>query len=173
MLHDGRAAFLTDSGLGVAAGTGRTAAASAVFAVRLRTRVAAATKILGHDARPPGTPGGHLALFRPWTARQKDAATAAHEEQRVTQVALLRDIFGPLPFRPVTVHSQILAWNDRLVPRLAQAIYDERRWGDMPLLGDALLDAGCDSEDMLSHAREQGSVHVRGCWLLDLLLNKE
>jgi hypothetical protein len=43
----------------------------------------------------------------------------------------------------------------------------------MPILHDALLDAGCHDEGVLSHAREQGGVHVRGCWVLDLLLNKE
>jgi hypothetical protein len=92
---------------------------------------------------------------------------------QVTPADLLRDIFGPLPFRPVTVHPHVVAWNDRLAVRLARNIYDERRWGEMPLLADALLDAGCDNEEMLSHAREQGAVHVRGCWLIDLLLNKE
>jgi hypothetical protein len=56
---------------------------------------------------------------------------------------------------------------------LARSIYEARRWTDMPILADALPDAGCDNEEFLSHAREQGVVHVRGCWLLDLLLNKE
>ena len=85
---------------------------------------------------------------------------------------LLRDVFGPLPFRPVTVHPDVMAWNDRLVPRLAEGIYDERAFDRMGILADALLDAGCDNENMLSHAREQGSVHNRGCWLIDILLNK-
>src|SRR5262249_49484390 len=87
--------------------------------------------------------------------------------------ALLREIFGLLPLRQVAVHPDLLAWNDRLVVRLAQSIYDGRRWGDLPLLGDALLDAGCDDEQLLSHAREQGAVHTRGCCLIDLLLGKE
>jgi hypothetical protein len=110
------------------------------------------------------------------TVALKAAATIpeglAREAHMAEQADRLRDIFGPLPFRPVTVHPDVLAWNDRLVPRLAQAIYEERRWGDIPLLADALLDAGCDNEDMLSHAREQGAVHTRGCWLLDLLLGR-
>jgi hypothetical protein len=42
----------------------------------------------------------------------------------------------------------------------------------MPVLADALLDAGCNDDDILNHCREQGSVHHRGCWCLDLLLNK-
>src|SRR5262249_35678873 len=60
------------------------------------------------------------------------------------QAMLLRCVYGPLPFRLVTIDPSALAWNDRTVPRLAHGIYDERRWGDMPILGDALLDAGCD-----------------------------
>ena len=88
------------------------------------------------------------------------------------ETALLCDIFGPLPFRPVTIDPSVLAWNAPLVPRLAQAIYDKRRWGDMPILGDALLDAGCGDEGILAHCRSGGE-HVRGCWVVDLLLGKE
>jgi hypothetical protein len=85
----------------------------------------------------------------------------------------IRDVVGN-PFRPrPAVHPHVLAWSDRLVVRLARAIYKERRWRDVPLLGDVLLDAGCDNEDMLSHAHEQDAVHTRGCWLIELLLNKE
>jgi hypothetical protein len=83
----------------------------------------------------------------------------------------LHDIFGPLPFRPVTIHPGILAWNDWLVVRLAGAIYEERRWWDMPILGDALLDAGCDNEEVLAHCWAGGE-HIRGCWVVDLCLGK-
>jgi hypothetical protein len=99
--------------------------------------------------------------------------TRRKTDEQVVQVTLLRDIFGPLHLRPVTIQPHVLAWNDRLVVRMARSIYEERRWGELPLLGDALLDAGCDNEEMLSHAREQAGVHGRGCWLVDLLLNKE
>jgi hypothetical protein len=87
------------------------------------------------------------------------------------QADLLREIFGPLPFRPVTIDASVLAWNDRTVVRLAQGIDDERAFHRMGVLADALLDAGCDNEDVLSHCRQQGG-HVRGCFVLDLLLNK-
>jgi hypothetical protein len=86
---------------------------------------------------------------------------------------MLRDIFGPLPFRPVTIPAEVVAWSDRVVVRLAEGIYEEKAFGRMPILADALLDAGCDDEELLSHAREQGAAHTRGCWLLDLLLEKE
>jgi hypothetical protein len=98
-------------------------------------------------------------------------ALAGRPAEQSPYVTLLRDIFGPLPYRPIAIHPDILAWNDRLVVRLAQAIYEERRWGDMPLLGDALLDAGCDSDEILAHCRSGGE-HVRGCWVVDLCLGR-
>jgi hypothetical protein len=102
---------------------------------------------------------------------QRGWSRAQYEMEKTAQVSLLRDIFGPLPFQPVTIHAHVLAWNDRLVVRLAQAIYDERRWADLPILADALLDAGCDQEEVLAHCRAGGD-HVRGCWVVDLLLGK-
>jgi hypothetical protein len=100
-----------------------------------------------------------------------EPAKLAWAAERANQARLLRNLFGPLPFRPVAIQPPVLAWDDRLVVRLAQAIYDERRWGDMPILGDALLDAGCDNEEVLAHCRAGGE-HVRGCWVVDLLLGK-
>ena len=55
---------------------------------------------------------------------------------------------------------------------LAQAIYEERRFGDLPVLADALEEAGCTDADILSHCRGPGP-HVRGCWVVDLLLGKQ
>lgn len=66
----------------------------------------------------------------------------------------------------------ILAWNDGTVPRMAQSIYEERAFDRMPILADALEEAGCDNEAILQHCRG-GGPHVRGCWVLDLLLGKE
>jgi hypothetical protein len=90
---------------------------------------------------------------------------------RAYQVQLLRCLFGN-PFRPSPpLPAAALRWNDRLVAQLAQAIYDEGRWQDLPLLADALLDAGCDNEEVLAHLRGPGT-HVRGCWVLDLLTGR-
>jgi hypothetical protein len=58
------------------------------------------------------------------------------------------------------------------LPKLAQAIYDERAFDRLPVLADALEEAGGDNADMLNHCRLADS-HVRGCWLLDLLLGKK
>ena len=84
---------------------------------------------------------------------------------------LLRDIFGN-PFRPIAIDSSWLAWNDGTIPRIAQTIYDERAFDRLPIFADALQDAGCDNADILSHCRIDGP-HVRGCWVVDLLLSKQ
>jgi hypothetical protein len=81
---------------------------------------------------------------------------------------LLREIFGN-PFRPPCIDPAWLAWESGQIPRLAREIYDARRFADMPVLGDALEDAGCADADLLAHCRS-ASPHVRGCWALDALL---
>jgi hypothetical protein len=81
---------------------------------------------------------------------------------------ILRDIFGN-PFRPVTLDP---AWRTPKVKTLAQAIYDDRTFERMPELADALAEAGSSNQDILSHCRGPGP-HVRGCWVVDLVLGKE
>ena len=83
---------------------------------------------------------------------------------QVNQPLLLREIFGPLPFRPVTIDP---AWKTTNAIGIAKGISDDRRFQDMPILADALEEAGCDNSDILAHCRQPG-VHVRGCWCLDL-----
>jgi hypothetical protein len=101
------------------------------------------------------------------TAGLADSARELHK-----QVELLRCIFGN-PFRPSPPIPQgVLAWNDGTIPRIAQAIYDERGFDRMPILADALEEAGCTNPDILTHFRGPGE-HVRGCWVVDLLLGKE
>jgi hypothetical protein len=88
------------------------------------------------------------------------------------QAGLIRDIFGN-PFRPrPTIDPAWLRWNDGTVVRMARGVYEDGRFGDLPILHDALLDAGCDNRDILDHCKGPGP-HVRGCWVLDLLLGKE
>jgi hypothetical protein len=84
---------------------------------------------------------------------------------------LLRDIIGN-PFEPVSLAPAWLAWNDGTVRKLAEAVYQERRFGDLPVVADALEDAGCTDRDILNHLRGPGP-HVRGCWVVDLLLGRE
>jgi hypothetical protein len=84
------------------------------------------------------------------------------------EVVLLRDVFGN-PFRPVALDP---AWLTSDVLTLARGIYEEKAFDRMPILADALQDAGCDSEDVLTHCRNVHQQHVRGCWVVDLLGKK-
>jgi hypothetical protein len=70
------------------------------------------------------------------------------------------------------IDAAVLTWNDRTVPRIAEGIYAERAFERMPILHDALLDAGCHDEALLTHCRNPED-HFRGCWALDLLLQKQ
>lgn len=81
---------------------------------------------------------------------------------------IFRDIVGS-PFRPVTFDPR---WRTSDTIGLAQAIYDDRAFERMPILADALMDAGCEDEQIISHCRSKGP-HVRGCWVVDLALGKE
>jgi hypothetical protein len=90
---------------------------------------------------------------------------------RLTQAAILRDIFGPLLFRETGIHPVWLAWHNGLVVSMAQRMYETRDFGDMPVLIDALTEAGCDNAEILAHYRQPGP-HVRGCWLIDLVLGR-
>jgi hypothetical protein len=83
------------------------------------------------------------------------------------QATLMRDLIGN-PFRPVAADPR---WQTATVV-LAQAIYDDRAFDRLPVLADALQEAGCLAEDILDHCRDQGP-HVGGCWVVDLLLGKE
>jgi hypothetical protein len=96
-----------------------------------------------------------------------ESAEAAIEAQLVM---LLRDIGGN-PFQTHKVPPAWLAWNDRTVPVIATFIYRDRDFERLPILADALEDAGCDNADLLAHCRGPGP-HVRGCWVVDLLLGK-
>ena len=87
------------------------------------------------------------------------------------QCRLLRDVFGN-PFRHSRVDPLWQAWESGALRRMAQGIYAERRFGDLPILADALEDAGCTDADILRHLREPGP-HCRGCWGVDLLTQRE
>jgi hypothetical protein len=112
------------------------------------------------------------------------AANAAHPEAdyyaryvtpRKEHPGLLRDLFGPLPFRPVTISP---AGQSPQVVGLSQAAYDHRELPSgtlgparLAVLADALEEAGCLNTDLLGHLRGPGP-HVRGCWAVDLILEK-
>jgi hypothetical protein len=111
----------------------------------------------------------HIVTFTTESVVLATNADEAATRQRETgaKAIWVRDIFGN-PFRPVTLHP---AWRTSNVTALAQTIYDDRAFDRLPILADALEDAGCDNADILNHCRQPGE-HVRGCWVVDLILGK-
>jgi hypothetical protein len=84
--------------------------------------------------------------------------------------ALLRDVFGN-PFRPTAHDPALLRWKFDTIPAIARHVYDDRAYHDLPILADALEEAGCTDGDILAHCRSEGP-HVRGCWAVDFILSK-
>jgi hypothetical protein len=107
-----------------------------------------------------------------WDARMvaRDYIPTDWEKERVWQASLLLDLFGN-PFQPVIVDPAWLIQHDGAVHKLAQVIYEEGRFGDMPILADALEEAGCTSAEILEHCRAR-QPHYRGCWVVDAVLGK-
>jgi hypothetical protein len=81
---------------------------------------------------------------------------------------LARCIFGN-PFRPVALDP---GWRTEAVVGLAAGVYADRAFDRLPVLADALEDAGCADPGVLGHCRS-GGPHARGCWVVDLILGKE
>ena len=108
----------------------------------------------------------HDVLLR---AVERVSTTEYTEAVEAKLCGLLRDVFGN-PFRPVSFSP---AWRTENVVLLARQMYESRDFGAMPILADALQDAGCENEEILSHCRDANQVHVRGCWVVDLVLGKE
>jgi hypothetical protein len=128
---------------------------------------------LAAGADPDSIPAAHAAYCSSIIAghrgmNERDAAfnERMSSEQEV-QCHLLQCIVGN-PFNPVTVNP---AWRTSNVIALAQSIYDERAFDRMAILADALEDAGCDNQEILNHCRQPGE-HVRGCWVVDVVLGK-
>lgn len=85
------------------------------------------------------------------------------------QVGIIRDVFGN-PYRPRAANPLWARWAGGEIVRLARGIYDVRDFEQMPILADALEEAGADAA-VLEHLRGSGP-HARGCWVLDLVLDK-
>lgn len=139
-----------------------------------------------------------LSWVKRWTERGSGVPAFA------VRAALLRDIVGN-PYRRQRLRGQQSGDTDSQCYRcdairtptvlaIAQTIYDTRTFGDMPILADALEEAGCDNQDILQHCRGMERViaisgedkvggtaimiplrgpHARGCWVVDLILGKE
>jgi hypothetical protein len=100
--------------------------------------------------------------------RQPAGLQGGTKAERAAQADLIRDVFGN-PFRPVHADPR---WLTSTAVGLAQTIYADRAFDRLPILADALEEAGCDDADVLSHLRGDGP-HVRGCWVVDLILGQQ
>src|SRR4051812_48079482 len=98
---------------------------------------------------------------------QRPAVREAHRAEQQGLVALLRCVAGD-PFRPV---GDAPAWRSATVVALARGIDAERAFDRLPILADALQDAGCEDAELLGHCRGPGP-HARGCWAVELALGR-
>jgi hypothetical protein len=125
-----------------------------------------------HSERGIGCAGYAVAQKEALAGRsKKDRNTRyvrAYLREHEVQGTLVRDVFGN-PFRLVSVD---LPWLTTTVVSLAKAIYHERAFDRLPILADALEEAGCTNADLLAHCRGPGP-HVRGCWVVDSILGRE
>jgi len=94
-----------------------------------------------------------------------------NEALLVTMPLLLRDIAGN-PFRSVAASPDWLSWNDGAIPKLAQGIYTDRAFDRLPILADALQEAGCYDEHILSHCRRARPTEIDS-WVVYLLVGRD
>jgi hypothetical protein len=135
----------------------------------------AARDAAGYDAfaaaRDAARGALHAVQAGAWTAGDRsdyDALITAEQDQ----CAILRDLVGN-PFRPAPgIDPRWLRWNGGTIGKLAQSIYAGRSFDDLPVLADALEEAGCQEPVILTHCRS-GAEHFRGCWVVDALLARE
>jgi hypothetical protein len=111
-------------------------------------------------AENAGAAAGSVAGVLHRHSPRKASAAQAH--------ALFEDLFGG-PAQPTALDPGWLTWGDGVVRKLALAVYEERAFDRLPILADALEEAGCTDAGLLAHLRRPG-VHARGCWALDLVL---
>jgi mannitol/fructose-specific phosphotransferase system IIA component (Ntr-type) len=112
-------------------------------------------------------PAGHALDLGPWAAQ----AGGDQAGERAAQTGILRCLFGSPPFRAGGIRPGWLAFGGGVVANLARGISDERAFDRLPILADALEEAGCASPELLGHCRSAGP-HARGCWAVDLILGK-
>jgi hypothetical protein len=149
---------------------------AAVIAAAAMLEVVVAKLSLGHYALPTHRAAAAVeqAALQAWglgggeEGGGGESGKAASAAEWRAQGDMLRDLVGN-PFRPVTVLPD---WHTGAVLGLSRQVYESRDFSAMPILADALQDAGCENADILNHCRGPGP-HVRGCWVVDLILSKD
>ena len=112
---------------------------------------------------------GHVEGWKPLGYPRKPRHQAVTDAECLEQAAIARDIFGN-PFRPPVAFEP--SWGTSTVLAIARQMFESGEFGAMPILADALQDAGCEDETILTHCRDANQPHVRGCWVVDLVLSK-
>jgi hypothetical protein len=108
-------------------------------------------------------------------AAAEEAERALREDAGLFEEVARRWVYGPYRdiagflFQPVAFPA---AWRTDTAVQLAKGMYESRDFSAMPILADALQDAGCDNDAILEHCRDADQLHVRGCWVVDLVLGK-
>ncbi len=102
---------------------------------------------------------------------ERTIVTEAMQAEQSAQCEVIRELWGN-PFRYLPIAEEWQHWNDGTLVKLAQAIYDERNFADLPVLADALMDAGCTDNRLLDHLKTPAG-HALGCWALDALLGRQ
>jgi hypothetical protein len=116
----------------------------------------------GYD--PLGQHGAYLLSFLyTWRPTRESVRDKMREA-----CALVHEIFGN-PFHPFTPHRSMLKWQDDMITKFARNIEERGAFEELPILADALEEAGCTDTYLLNHCREP-KTHVPGCWALDALL---
>jgi hypothetical protein len=109
-------------------------------------------------------------------ARSAQSRATSEKAELLAQADLVRDIFGPLPFRAVLLDA--FTKYDGATVRSAQAIYEERSddgtldHSRLRELAQTLKVTGSANADLVAHCHRAGP-HVRGCWVIDLLLTRD
>jgi hypothetical protein len=148
------------------------AAAWAVRDTRAPHAAAAARATVRESAWPAAREAQQEIIHQVWKKVERAWGTASDEKKACQrrQCDLLRDLVGN-PFRRVTVDPAWRGWRGGLLMSMADRIYQARDFSDLPVLADALEEAGCTEPEMPRHCREPRP-HVRGCWVIDLVLGR-
>lgn len=142
-------------------------------------RAAKIAAINASGARPPAAWLEAKKKRRPSSALQRASRAGWEEVDRIESIAQSQFLRDMIPFYRVGIDAAVLSWNHNTVVRLAQAAYDAQFLPAgildatlLAILADALEEAGCSDRIILEHLRKLGT-HVRGCWVVDLILGKE
>ncbi|WP_193788982.1 hypothetical protein, partial [Zavarzinella formosa] len=132
-------------------------------------QLARLVKVLTLLFKEPGSAARTLVFPHPFGDPPGDQPVRLLSQAELTDSCrLIREIFGDPSSHLVILEPAWLTFDVRMI---AAGAYEDQAFNRLPILADALQDAGCDNEDILSHLRAEGP-HVRGCWALDLILGK-